>query len=163
MQLESGSDDQGFTLIEVVVSFTLLVIIATAAVVALSSGAKATGASQQKTQANNIARQYLEAARAQGAFGVSDTSPLTVSTTGIPSLKVCRVYTPASSTLSSAASWDPAGSCPTPSSGSACTPGGSSDNSFYITVLVGWKTNFGTSTASGYRTLRTDTLLACKS
>ncbi|SDJ05507.1 hypothetical protein SAMN05444157_1496 [Frankineae bacterium MT45] len=138
--------DDGFTLIEVVVAFTLMVIIGAGVVASLVNGARATTASQQRAAASNIARQYLESARAQG-LAVTPTT----SWTAVPNTPYSYCRNLGSTTAAPSASTST--SCATNSdTGCNSTTAG---QQYYISIVVRW------STPSGAKTLRSDTVMAC--
>ncbi|SOD74772.1 hypothetical protein SAMN05892883_3963 [Jatrophihabitans sp. GAS493] len=68
----------GFTLIEVVVSFTLLIIIGSTVMVGIGNGIHASNATRVRTTASNVARDYIEQARSMSPAQVTAISPTSV-------------------------------------------------------------------------------------
>jgi Tfp pilus assembly protein PilV len=132
-------DDDGFTIMEAVVSLTLFLIVSIAAVSAIVNSIRITDLSNNRVVAANLAQADIEQARAQTA----DQSVLSISTTGYP-----KTTTVGSSTytVSRAAS----GTCPTTRTAGTL---------YYLNlpVTVSW----AQSDSGGTRNVRADTVIAC--
>lgn len=123
--------DEGFTLIEAVVSIALLGIVATAASYALVSLMVTTRTTQNRVAAGSLARQEVERLRLQSSTGRAlDADPRTV-------VLKSTTYTVTPQL--------------TPAATSPCDPVA---NSRAVSVVVSWANTQG-------RTVRYDTVLAC--
>ncbi|MBE7189289.1 prepilin-type N-terminal cleavage/methylation domain-containing protein [Jatrophihabitans endophyticus] len=140
---ESG--DEGFTLIEAIVSFVIFAIVIAAAVTAIVTGIKTSNGNRDRVTAANVAQQALT--KAQGATGASlAAAPTATSTSTVgkePYTVVRRIdYAQASATATA-----PASSCPT-----VVTSGTS--YWMHIAVTVTWPGANG-------RTVQMDTVRSC--
>ena len=78
---DASAAEDGFTLVEVLVAFTIFVIIATASMNALYTIVKSTAVTQSRVSAANLARQEIERLREQNSVNSElDTSPISSTT-----------------------------------------------------------------------------------
>jgi prepilin-type N-terminal cleavage/methylation domain-containing protein len=111
----AATEDDGFTLAEVVVSIALFTVVSFAAMMALVTLVKLTGVTQNRVAASNLARQEVEKLRGQNSTASQlDAAALTVALKGV-SFTVTPIMTPAAT--------------------AACAPGASRN----VTVKVSWK------------------------
>jgi len=136
LRLPDASADDGFSLLEVMVSFVLFVIVASAASAAVANGIRTSDSTTRRVQATQVAQQDIEKARSIKASLVSAAGyPLTVAV-GNRSFTVTRTV-----------SWSTGSSCPT-------TPTAGVEYYVNVTDVITWAGNSG-------RSVRMDTVLAC--
>jgi len=83
--------DGGFTLLEVVVSFTIFAIIASAAVVAIVNGIKVSDYTSDRVQAANVAQAVLQQAQANPSGVIATPTPApSITSVGGKSFVVAR-------------------------------------------------------------------------
>jgi type II secretory pathway pseudopilin PulG len=75
-------DDAGFTLLEVVVSFTLFVIVAGGAMYGIVNALQASHTSQQRVDAANVAQSFIAAAQADAEKTSKEAGRQVLSTVG---------------------------------------------------------------------------------
>jgi Tfp pilus assembly protein PilV len=96
-----GRGDSGFALTEVIVSFIIFLVIATAATVSVSRGIDSSGASRDRVGAANVAQQQLEQARAMPRASLTAVPTATsTATVGTSNYAITRTvgFLPADST-----------------------------------------------------------------
>lgn len=136
LRLPGPTADDGFSLLEVVVSFVLFMIVASAATAAVANGIRTSSSTTQRVQATQVAQQDIEKARSM--------KPSLVSAAGYPLTVVVGTRT---FTVARTVSWSTGSGCPaTPAAGTV----------YYVNVtdIVTWTGNSG-------RSVRMDTVLAC--
>jgi prepilin-type N-terminal cleavage/methylation domain-containing protein len=131
-------DDRGFTLIEVMVSFVIFAIVASAATLAVVNGISTSKATSDRVGAANVAQQELEHARAMPRASLA-AAPTATSTTTVGNNAFTTTRTIA---------YAPAGSaCPT-------TIATDAPHKITVNVVVSWPGSHG-------RTVQMGTVLAC--
>jgi len=136
LRLHSAADDDGFSLLEVVVSFVLFAIVASAATAAVGNSIRTSDTTARRVEATQVAQQDIEKARAMKPAQISATGyPITV-TAGSGTFTVTRTVSYSSGT-----------SCPG-------TPVAGTQYYLNVTDVVTWPGNDG-------RTVRMDTVLSC--
>ena len=131
VQLADAAED-GFTLVEVLVAFTMFVIISFASLTALYTIVKSTAITQNRVAAANLARQEIERLREQNstASQLDGTTPITSTTAQGTTYTITPTMNPAAT--------------------ATCSPG----TERQVSVVVSWQN-------SGLRNVRYDTVLSC--
>ncbi len=137
--LGTDQGDSGFALTEVIVSFIMFIVVATAATVAVSRGIDSSGANRDRVGAANIAQQQLEQARALPR----------ASLTAAPTATSTAIAGASKYTVRRTVGFLPAGS-------TACPTDVATDAAHEITVHVDVTTQGQTP-----RTITMDTVIAC--
>jgi type II secretory pathway pseudopilin PulG len=132
------NSDDGFTLLEAIVSFTIFAVVATSAVAAVMTGINVSNRTAMRVTATHVLQQDLESVRAM--------SPSSISTSGYPTtVSVDQNSYTINRTLSY------------PGGGTSCPSKRTAGTLYYINVTdsATWLDN------KTQRTMRLDTVIAC--
>lgn len=88
-----SADDAGFTILEVLVAFTLFTIVSLTATVAIVNSLNAAHSSQQRIDAANVAASIIATTQNQTQTAVNGTTPFTASVKQSEDFSVVRTIT----------------------------------------------------------------------
>jgi prepilin-type N-terminal cleavage/methylation domain-containing protein len=127
----AAADDEGFTLVEVLVSITIFVVVSVASMTALYTLVKSTSITQNRVAAASLARQEIERLRGQNLTAAQlDAAAIRSSSVHGTTFTITPTMAPAAT--------------------ATCTAGAKRQ----VTVVVSWNN-------SGSRSVRYDTVLSC--